>query len=419
MTPSPQDLDLTARATAPTTEPPFVPASALERDPHAVFRHWRAKTPVIQREDGVCLVLRAADVEALLTDPRTRQIDGALYAHIRGVPPGPLQDLLVESLLMSEGERHRRRRAPMSRVLAFRAVEALRATVRAAAESLIDGVEASRTAEGEVDLMAAFCAPLPPLVMGQLLGAPEDEAKAFSHWVYQISPAFAPALPGEDMAAMIDGATRLTAYVERFLARALREPASRSELLNSMLAAIHTDALTQAEAAAQLVALIIGASDTTRAAMAVQVGLLLDRRQTWRRLGEDADLTRAAVTEALRLEPSVGSVPRFSMEEIVLDGGTIPAGRLVSLSTLSAMRDPARFTDPDAFIINRTDHPRWHLVFGGGAHRCIGEALARLELEEGLMALSRRLPGLRLAGPPPKVDGYAGIRRIDGLQVTW
>jgi cytochrome P450 len=199
----------------------------------------------------------------------------------------------------------------------------------------------------------------------------------------------------------------------------MRGPAPRSELLDNMLAAIAMDALTQAEAAAQLVTLIIGASDTTRAAMAVQVCLLAQLGQIWGRLGEDPVLARAAVTEALRLEPSVGSVPRFSMEEIVLDGGVIPAGRLVSLSTLSAMRDPARFADPDAFVVDRDDHPRWRLVFGGGAHRCIGEALARLELEEGLMALSRRLPGLRLAGPPPKIEGYAGIRRIDDLQVTW
>lgn len=419
MTASPQDLDHALPEGRSSAPPPFVAASDLEHDPHAVFRHWRDKAPVIQREDGACLVLRAADVERLLTDPRTRQIDGALYTRIRGVPPGPLQDLLVESLLMSEGEAHRRRRAPMSRALAFRAVEALRQTVRSVAESLIDGVEASRGTQGEVDLMTTFCAPLPPLVLGRLLGAQAGEARALAHWVYQVSPAFAPALPGEDMGAMIDGATRLTAYVEQCLARAMRVPASRSELLDDMLAAIAAEALTQAEAAAQLVTLIIGASDTTRAAMAVQIGLVLQAGQVWNRLGDDPDLARAVVAEALRLEPAVGSVPRFSMAEIALDGGIIPAGRLVSLSTLSAMRDPERFADPDAFVIDRTDHPRWHLVFGGGSHRCLGEALARLELEEGLMALSRRLPGLRLAGPPPKIEGYAGIRRIDGLRVTW
>lgn len=418
MTASAQSLHHSPEGSCSAGRPPFVSSSELESDPHAVFRYWRAKTPVIQREDGACLVLRAADVETLLTDLRTRQIDGALYSRIRGVPQGPLQDLLIESLLMSEGDAHQRRRAPMSRVLAFRAVEAVRDTVREAAESLIDEVVARARVEGEIDLMAAFCAPFPPLVMSRLLGAPPSDAWAFAQWVYQVSPAFAPALTGEDMAAMQEGAKRLTAYVEQCLARAMAGLEPRSELLDNMVAAVAVDALTPAEAVAQLVTLIIGASDTTRAAMAIQVGLVLATGQAWSRLGVDPCLARAAVAESLRLQPPVGSIPRFSMEEIPLDGATIPAGRLVSLSTLSAMRDPARFSNPDAFAIDRTDHPRWPLVFGGGAHRCIGEALARLELEEGLMALSRRLPGLRLAGPAPKVEGYAGIRRIDGLRVT-
>lgn len=418
MTAFPQRPDHAVQDGYSTGQPPFVPSSALESDPHAVFRYWRVRTPVIQREDGACLVLRAADVEALLTDGRTRQIDGGLYSRIRGVPPGPLHDLLVESLLMSEGDAHRRRRAPMSRVLAFRAVEALRDTVRSAAESLIDDVETKRGTGDEIDLMTAFCAPLPPLVMSRLLGAPSGDAQAFARWVYQASPAFAPSLPGEDMGEMVEGATRLTAYVEQALAEAMAGEGPRSELMNNMVAAVGVDALTQAEAVAQLVTLIIGASDTTRTAMAIQVGLVLATGQAWRRLGDDLDLARATVAEALRVQPAVGSIPRYAMEEIVLDGATIPARRLVSLSTLSAMRDPARFSNPDAFIIDRTDHPRWPLAFGGGAHRCIGEALARLELEEGLMALSRRLPSLRLAGPPPKIEGYAGIRRIDGLRVA-
>ncbi|MEW6392160.1 MAG: cytochrome P450 [Pseudomonadota bacterium] len=418
MTASPQRPDHAPQDGHSTGQPPFVSSSALESDPHTVFRYWRARTPVIQREDGACLVLRAADVDTLLTDDRTRQIDGGLYSRIRGVPPGPLQDLLVESLLMSEGDAHQRRRAPMSRVLAFHAVESLRDTIRSAAERLIDDVEAGARFDGEIDLMAAFCAPFPPLVMSRLLGAPPSEAEAFAQWVYQVSPAFAPALPGEDMASMVEGAGRLTAYVQQGLAKAMAGEGARSELMENMVAAIGADALTQAEAVAQLATLIIGASDTTRTAIAILTGLMLATGQAWKRVGDDPSLARAAVAEALRVQPAVGSVPRLATQEIVLDGAIIPAGRLVSLSTLSAMRDPARFSDPDAFIINRTDHPRWPLVFGGGAHRCIGEALARLELEEGLMALSRRLPSLRLAGPPPKIEGYAGIRRIDGLRVA-
>ena len=73
---------------------------------------------------------------------------------------------------------------------------------------------------------------------------------------------------------------------------------------------------------------------------------------------------------------------------------------------------------PDTFDIRRTDLPRLHPIFGGGAHRCIGEALARIELEEGLGALMRLAPGLRLTGAMPVIQGHSGIRRIDALRVA-
>lgn len=393
---------------------PVISSAELEKDPHGVFRRWRAKTPVLEREDGVCIVLRAADVEQLLTDPRTKQIEGVDYARMRGIPPGPLHELVVESLLLSNGDTHSRRRGSMSHALAFRAVEALRPFIRDLAHSLIDRFEA----DGEAELINQFAGPLPPLVVSHLFGAPPQDASAFARMVYQVTPAFAPTLPGEDKDEMAAGAVELTEYVELQLAAAARG-STQSLVLSDVLTAKLEGELSAAETRSQLGMLIIGGSDTTRAAMAVQVGLLLANGAPWGRIAHDRELARAAVAEALRYEPSVGSVPRFSLEDIELDGGFIPAGRLVFLSTLSAMRDPARFSNPDVFSIDRQDHARWHMAFGGGPHRCLGEALARMELEEGLMALSQRLPRLRLAGPPLVLQGYGGIRRASGLKVCW
>jgi cytochrome P450 len=120
----------------------------------------------------------------------------------------------------------------------------------------------------------------------------------------------------------------------------------------------------------------------------------------------------------LRYEPSVGSAGRVAREEIRLDGHVVPAGSLILLSTLSALRDEAVYAHPDTFDVRRTDLPRLHPVFGGGAHRCIGEALARIELEEGLGALTRLAPRLRLTGAMPVLQGHSGIRRIDALRVA-
>lgn len=83
------------------------------------------------------------------------------------------------------------------------------------------------------------------------------------------------------------------------------------------------------------------------------------------------------------------------------------------------MRDPRLYADPDSFNIRRTDHPRWHVVFGGGVHRRLGEALARVELEEGLAALAARIRQLQLAGEPPRMEGHSGIRRITDMRVEW
>jgi cytochrome P450 len=121
----------------------------------------------------------------------------------------------------------------------------------------------------------------------------------------------------------------------------------------------------------------------------------------------------------MRYEPAVGSFARFTLEQIDLDGWIVPGDRVLSLSTLSAMRDPQLYADPDRFDIRRTDHPRRHMIFGTGSHRCLGEALAKAELEEQLAALTERVPQLQLVDDPPLVRGNGGIRSVRNMRVRW
>jgi cytochrome P450 len=150
----------------------------------------------------------------------------------------------------------------------------------------------------------------------------------------------------------------------------------------------------------------------------MQVALLLQHHEQWEAVCRDPALVPAAVTEAMRYEPSVASVGRVTREEITLDGQTLPRHQFVALSTMSAMRDETIYAEPDRFDIHRADQPRWHPVFGNGPHRCLGEALARAELEEGLAALTSRIPQLELT-LPPKLQGHVSIRRIDDMRVRW
>jgi hypothetical protein len=149
------------------------------------------------------------------------------------------------------------------------------------------------------------------------------------------------------------------------------------------------------------------------------VALLLQHREQWDAVCRDPSLIPGAVAETLRFEPSVASVSRVTLEDVELDGHVLPAGQFITLSTMSALRDGTAYEQPDCFNILRKDLPRMHLAFGAGTHRCIGEALAWVELEESLAALAARIPQMQIAGSLPTVRGHFGIRRIDRMHVTW
>jgi cytochrome P450 family 103 len=206
-------------------------------------------------------------------------------------------------------------------------------------------------------------------------------------------------------------------YVERTLDDRRRSP--RDDFLS--------DFLTKAEAAGelspleiifQIVQLIIGGTDTTRVAIVMQVALLLEHRDQWDAVCRDPALIPNAVEEALRFEPSVASFVRVTTDDIEVGGTVLPAGQFVVLSTKSALRDEDAYERPDVFDIRRTDRPRLHPIFGAGAHRCLGEALARAELEESLAALAARIPQLQL-DQALTINGSSGIDRVDTLRISW
>jgi len=124
------------------------------------------------------------------------------------------------------------------------------------------------------------------------------------------------------------------------------------------------------------------------------------------------------VEEGLRFQPVVSAIPRITLRDIEVDGYLIPEGSVFAISLVAALRDPDVFADPHTFNIHRTDQQRWHYVFGAGAHRCVGEALARAEMEETMAVIARLAPNTKLIGNPPKY-GSGGIRPIDQMQVAF
>lgn len=385
----------------------------LQSNAHDIFRRYRPITPLLKRDDGIYIAIRAGDVQRLLTDPRTRQMETEI-AHARGVSDGPLLEFLQHTMVLSNGLAHRQRRLPLVQAFASRFIHELRPHVRAVAERLID----ARSEAGGMDFIADFANWLPAHVICRILGLPDDDIPAFTRCVYSLSRAFSSTFTPEEVPAMQDAAGDLKAYVEALIADRRRHP--REDFLTAFVAACDASGtLSHTEEVVQLMTILLAGTDTTRSALAIQTSLLLQHPDQWQAVCRDPGLVPGAVLECLRYEPAVASVPRVTLEDIVLDGTLLPGGRVLSLSTLSALRDPALYTDPDRLDIRRVDPPRRHPVFGGGVHRCLGEALAKVELEEGLAALARRLPALELDGGPVTVQGAFGIRTVHGLRVRW
>lgn len=402
----------TSETTAPGAATPILSYAELNARPHEIYRTFRSRYPFLRREDGAFLFLRAHDVQTFLGDPRTRQVETEML-RARGLGSGPIMDFVANSMLFSNGEVHRRRRQPLTRNFAFRMMAGLRPKVRALAQELLS----STNSEGRMKLRDDYAALIPAITIAGILGIPRSDVPLFTSLAYEVSKILTTSWTAEDVPG-IEAATRdLTDYAAQLIAERRKLP--RDDFLSQYVSKVdETAEMSAIEAAMQVVSIVLGGSDTTRAAIVIQTGLLLERPHLWDALCSDPKLIAPAVGESLRYEPAVGSIPRLAVEDIVLDGHVIPRGSPMVLCTLSSMRDPEVFPNPDTFELQR-EQPRWHPVFGGGEHRCLGEALARIELEEALAALTTSQLRLQIAGEPLTIHGHSAIRRVNELEIQW
>jgi hypothetical protein len=384
----------------------------LEADPHAVFRAYRATHSLVAHENGTYFVLRLADVDRLSRDPRCRATETAT-PEMRGVRTGALFDWFKYGMITANDDVHRRRRSPFSRAFATRAISELRPVVRHAADELVDGW----FADGRADLVEQFAAKLPARILSDLLGLPSVDIPLFTKLVYRVTRFFSMSVMPHELPDIEAAARDLKDYVENLLEQRRRAPLG-DFLSKFMTAADEAGELSPIEMVYQIVQLIIAGTDTTRVSTTMQTALLLQHPEQWAAVCKDPGLIPGAVVEALRFEPSQASFARVTSEAIKFDDTMIPEGAFITLSTMSAMRDERAYDRPDIFDIRRTGQPRLHPIFGSGQHRCIGEALARVELEEGLAVLTQRLPKLRLE-KAPKIRGASSMRRVDVMMVSW
>jgi cytochrome P450 len=390
----------------------FVDSTAPFGGDHAYLARYVAKAPFARSPMGPIIAFKHKYAEALINDEVSRQIELESLM-LRGIASGPIFTLFQNGMLTANGDVHRRRRQPVARTFAFKLMEGMRPEIRALAEELVR----ERKGKGRIDFLAEIASQIPARMIARILGVPQEDLPRFLGWVYDTARAIG-LFPDELRPRIEASMTAFAAYVTGLLEDRRAHP--REDFLTDYVrAAAEEGVLSEDELRTQVMGLILAGSDTTRISLCATLSQLLQHPEQWRAFCADPEgLKKQVVNEGLRFDPAVSGVPRILKQDLELDGYRLPAGSIVVVSFLAALRDGDVYAHPDAFDISRTDHPRWHLVFGAGPHRCLGEALARAELEETLAVIAREAPGTTLIGEPPRIEGLAGIRRVDRMEVA-
>ncbi|MFB8351346.1 cytochrome P450 [Streptomyces niveus] len=358
-------------------------------------------TWLLTRHDHVRKVLGDARASSNLKLPG--------YPHQFHIPEEMLQHIRLMLLSMDPPEHTAQRSMLLSEFTARKARE-----MRPRIQQLVDErIDAMLAAGGPVDLVAALALPVPSLVICELLGVPYDDHAKFEEWSAR--------LMNRDLSQEEYGAAvaTLDGYLDELVTRKESEPGD--DLLSRFIeknrttgACDHLDIVTMARL------MLVGGHETTANMIALGVLALLEHPDQLAAVRDEPGLMPKAVEELLRFfSISDSGTARVAVEDIDLDGTVIRAGEGIMALNNAANHDESVFPDPDTLDVRRD--ARGHLAFGFGIHQCIGQNLARVELEVVYETLFRRIPGLRTAAPvdtlPFKDD--AMVYGVYELPVTW
>ncbi|NRQ31498.1 cytochrome P450 [Nonomuraea sp. NN258] len=382
---------------------PFAGPSPLEPPPEwAELRDACPVAPIrLASGDHALLLTRYADVKQVLSDPRfTRQLDAPDAARVTANESGGVFGSGGRSM---SGDEHRAWRQLVGRAFTAKRVIALQPGIKAMTEHLVERM----TAEGApADLVSGVGFPLPVWVICDLLGVPDSDRDRFAYWSDTMLSMTRFAQDEID-AAQAD----FDAYLLALL-RAKQAAPGQDDLISELLSMVAglDGRLTEKLILGTSKALLVAGHETTANMIGKMAALLLADRARWEALLADRALVRPAVEEVLRFDANPGfGMPRYLSEEVEVAGEILPKGTTVICSMAAANRDERQFEQAERMSLDRSPNP--HVAFGVGPHSCLGQALARVELQTVLEVLLARLPALELAVPADE------LRRREGLVV--
>ena len=352
-------------------------------DAREAYRWMRANSPVhFDANSGLWGVATYDGVVAVERDAKT-------FSNAGGSRPdtGPLPWMID-----MDGPAHRKRRKLVSHGFTPGQVRSTAAHVGRLCDELIDRV----CERGECDLVADLAAPLPMIVIGDMLGVPPEDRDDLLRW----SDGMLASLSGdpEGIEAAAVAFSEYEAYARRMIAARRERP--RDDLISVLAhAEVDGDQLDDDEVVFESLLLLVGGDETTRHVISGGMEQLVVNPAAKQRLMDDPHVLPSAVEEMLRWVSPIKNMNRTVTRDVELSGQHLRVGDKVLVLYEAANFDEAHFQEPERFDIERS--PNDHLAFGFGAHFCLGASLARLEVATMVERIIHRLPDLEVATDNP------------------
>lgn len=368
------------------------------QDPYPAYREIRELGGAVWLDRfNMYIFTRFADVQGALADWHTFTSSKGVMMNQR------MNDTLQGIVICSDDPDHAAMRKVLMAPLTPRGLKELTDRITNDAEALIERLVEKRSFNAATEL-AQF---LPITIVSELVGLPEEGRERMLEWASATFDCFGPmnqrtleAFPTLD--EMVHYA--FTECVPEKLkpgswAARIWEAADRGEIRREQAPGMMTD--------------YMGPSlDTTIFATSAAIMLLANNPDQWDILRESPALIPNAVNEVVRMESPIQNFTRVTTRDIVVDGVEIPEGSRIITSYAAANRDPRKWEDPDRFNVRRRVAD--HVGFGHGAHQCIGNNLARMEITALLTALAKRVKRFELGDSERHINNVLrGFRRLD------
>ncbi|HEY5950583.1 MAG TPA: cytochrome P450 [Kofleriaceae bacterium] len=395
---------------------PFSPE--FRADPYPLYGKLRDAGAVIKTPLGTYMITRYDQVDRVLRSAAFRTPRGYRDADDPAGPPrmDRSSELAVHRrhwLIFQSGDAHTRLRKLIMKVFTPRAVRALTPRI----EALVAELLAPVLARGSLEVIADLAYPLPATVICELLGIPAADRDRNREWAAIVAQTIDPICTDAQLQQAVAAMHEWDPYIRNLLAERRKNPGDA--LLDAMLA-VEEDgtSLTEDEIAANATFLFLAGHETTTNLIGNGLYALLRHPDQLAKLQAghaDSALVENAVEELLRFDSPIQFAPRVPIEPVEVEGVTLPPELPIMLALGCANHDPRRYERPDDLDVTRKD-PK-PLSFGGGAHYCVGAALARVEAKHAFEQLFGKTQSLALVTDKPVWKPSLTLRALGELRV--